>query len=178
MHVQEYQLILQALLLSEALTLKSKKYWRLFMRSFTMSNTRHSILLNDEGKICWCSCLVMETNNLVYKHIYIASRILDHVICFQTREQSNISRNELKSVWLKSLVMLMGMMNPRRVWKYYFHKTNLFLETFGEMEGIEKKFTNQVRGKFSSMARSVENNPKPWNGWQKTSKFCIEVLII
>ena len=65
------------------------------VRSFTNDDIKYKVLLNNEGQISKCSCPYMSTNNIVCKHMNMASRILTHGICFLTRDQVDSSLNNI-----------------------------------------------------------------------------------
>ena len=64
------------------------------VRSFSDEKIFYRFRLNERGLISNCTCPKMVTKKVVWKHIYLASRILGHEISFSTGEVASSSTIE------------------------------------------------------------------------------------
>ena len=57
-----------------------------FVKSFINKDLGYVVSLDDESKICHCTCHYMTTSSSVCKHVFLAHRVYGHDLCFETRK--------------------------------------------------------------------------------------------
>lgn len=69
----------------------------ILVNSFSSENVKYSISLNEDGLISKCTCEYMSKNSVVYKHMYMAARVLGYSLCFEIRNAPSFEDELLPS---------------------------------------------------------------------------------